>query len=220
MPDPGSSNTQTIKNRLKEETRKAIIEAGISAFAKLGYHGMKIAAVAREAGVANGTFYLHFKDKEALYREIVEIAGAKLASGIFAAHNFHGGKGGADRAEIEAVIEFTENHGRLMRIALDSSAPSGGGQDDLLAPLIELRVRELEAGTKAGHINPVIHPEIGARAEMGMALSVIQWWINHRNRASKEQVVDTLCHIRRAWAVTDSNVEDIDALLSQWDSRL
>ncbi len=219
MTEHSRGSPQSIKSKLKEETRSAIINAGIKAFAEFGYHGMKIAAVARQAGVANGTFYLHFKDKEALYREIVGIAGAKLASEIFAAHNFHGSKGSSERAEIEAVISFAEDHGNLMRIALDSSAPPSESQGDLLLPLVDLRIRELETGIKAGHVNPGIHPEIGARAEMGMVLSVIQWWISHRNKASKEQVVDTLCYIRRAWAATDSNVEDIDKLLSQWDSR-
>lgn len=220
MADEYFEEKKPIKDLLKEETRQRIIGSGIKAFSKLGFHGMKIAAVAREAGVANGTFYLHFKDKEALYSEIVRSATAKLASSIFAAHSYNASSGNSDRAEISAVIEFAENNRDLMRIALDSSAPDSHEQTDLFKPLIDIRIRELEKGVKEGHINPGIHPEIGARAEIGMMLSVIQWWMNNRGKASKEQLLDTLTQLRRSWAVTDSNVDDIDSLLSQWDSRL
>ncbi len=220
MSEKNSQSKATIKERLKEETRSAIIDEAIKAFSELGYHGMKIAAVAREAGVANGTFYLHFKDKEALYSEIVSMANSKLGSGIFAAHNFNGGKGDTDRAELQAVMDFAENHSDLMRIALDTSAPAAQSNTDLLAPLINIRISELEKGIKDGQIYSGIHPEIGARAEMSMALSVIQWWTNNRGKATKEQVLDTLCHIRRSWSAMEASTDDIDSLLSQWDSRL
>lgn len=220
MSDQYFEDKKPIKDRLKEETRLHIIRAGVRAFSELGFHGMKIAAVARDAGVANGTYYLHFKDKEALYIEIVRSAGAKLAAQIFAAHNYHGNGGNTDRAEIQAVLEFAEQNRDLMRIAMDSSAPEPHQQTDLFKPLIDIRIRELEKGVKEGHINPSIHPEVAARAEIGMMLSVIQWWLGNRSKATKEQLVDTMTQLRRSWAVTDSNVDDIDELLSQWDSRL
>lgn len=209
-----------LKGRLKEEIRQLIIHAGIRAFSDFGFHGMKIAAVAREAGVANGTFYLHFRDKEALYSEIVRLAAAKLASSIFAAHNYNATSGNSDRAEIEAVIDFAEKNKDLMRIALDNSVPDSNDKTDLFKPLIELRMDELKKGIKDGHIHRGIHPEIGARAEIGMILSVVNWWLANRNKATKEQLLNTLTHLRRSWAITDSNIDDIDSLLSQWDSRL
>lgn len=220
MSDNYREKQKPLKDQLKQETRHRIIQAGVKAFAEFGYHGMKIAAVARDAGVANGTFYLHFKDKQALFVDIVRAAVAKLASSIFAAHNYNGSSGNSDRAEIEVAIEFAERNRNLMRIALDSSAPELAEQPDIFAPLIDIRIRELKQGINEGHINPRINPEIGARAEIGMMMSVIQWWLNNRDKAGREEVIETLTQLRRSWAVTDSKVDDIDSLLSQWDSRL
>jgi len=221
MPTPtqDSENKAPIKDRLKEETRRNIVRAGTKAFAELGFHGMKIAAVAREAGVANGTFYLYFKGKEALYHEIIRLAGAKLAAQIFAAHNYHAAAGNADRAEIEAVLEFAEQNRYLMRIALDTVVPEAFRQTDLFKPLVDIRVRELERGVREGHINPAIHPEVGARAEIGMMLSVVHWWQGNRSSASKTQLVDTLVQLRRSWVINGTGIDDISQLLSQWDAR-
>ncbi len=55
------------------EKYESIIEAAVKAFAQYGYHNCQVSKVAREAGVADGTIYLYFENKEdiliSLYRE-------------------------------------------------------------------------------------------------------------------------------------------------------
>ncbi|WP_261133176.1 TetR/AcrR family transcriptional regulator [Bacillus sp. Marseille-Q3570] len=50
-----------------------IIDAAVTVIAKHGYHQSQISKIAREAGVADGTIYLYFKNKEdlliSLFRE-------------------------------------------------------------------------------------------------------------------------------------------------------
>lgn len=43
---------------------QAIIEAAIKVIAEHGYHNAQVAKIAREAGVAEGTIYLYFQNKE------------------------------------------------------------------------------------------------------------------------------------------------------------
>ena len=52
--------------------RQRIMSAAIKAFARNGYYQATIADVAREAGVAAGTIYLYFKNKDALLISIFE----------------------------------------------------------------------------------------------------------------------------------------------------
>ena len=54
-----------------EERRDQIIRIAMQRFATHGYHQTKISDIVREAGVAQGTFYWHFKSKEAIAEEIV-----------------------------------------------------------------------------------------------------------------------------------------------------
>src|SRR5690625_7779084 len=43
---------------------KQIIEAAVTVIAKNGYHAAQVSKIAKEAGVADGTIYLYFKNKE------------------------------------------------------------------------------------------------------------------------------------------------------------
>lgn len=46
------------------EKYQAIIEAAVKVIAEFGYHSAQVSKIAREAGVADGTIYLYFKNKE------------------------------------------------------------------------------------------------------------------------------------------------------------
>lgn len=56
----------------RAERRRAILEAALVIFSQQGFAGARLDDVARRAGVAKGTLYLHFTDKEALFRGLVE----------------------------------------------------------------------------------------------------------------------------------------------------
>ncbi len=61
------------KNRAEksEARRQAIVTAALEEFCARGFAAARLDDVAARAGVAKGTIYLHFDDKEALFREIV-----------------------------------------------------------------------------------------------------------------------------------------------------
>lgn len=43
---------------------RAILDAAVRVFAEHGYHNAQVSRIAREAGVADGTIYLYFKNKK------------------------------------------------------------------------------------------------------------------------------------------------------------
>src|SRR5437868_1862618 len=54
-----------------EARRAAILAAALEEFTARGYEGARLDDVARRAGVAKGTIYLYFADKESLFQELV-----------------------------------------------------------------------------------------------------------------------------------------------------
>lgn len=70
---PGS---KSASNRAERATarRAAIVAAGLDEFIARGFAATRLDDVAKRAGVAKGTIYLHFKDKEALFEELVRTA--------------------------------------------------------------------------------------------------------------------------------------------------
>ena len=78
-PKPASSRAERAADR-----RQAIIEAAFETFIQEGYAATRLDDVAKRAGVAKGTIYLHFKDKQALFEELVRSAIVPLASRLTA----------------------------------------------------------------------------------------------------------------------------------------
>tara|TARA_Y100001968_G_scaffold243875_1_gene227781 strand:+ start:1568 stop:2194 length:627 start_codon:yes stop_codon:yes gene_type:complete len=56
----------------KHSKRQQIIDAAVEVFARSGFHGSRVADVAREAEVADGTIYNYFKSKDDLLISIFE----------------------------------------------------------------------------------------------------------------------------------------------------
>ena len=63
---------QRQRHRQPVETRRALIEAAARIFNSAGYHSTDSNRIAREAGYAPGTFYVHFPDKLAIFLEVYE----------------------------------------------------------------------------------------------------------------------------------------------------
>ena len=55
------------------ERRAAIVEAALEEFIARGFAATRLDDIAKRAGVAKGTIYLHFKDKESMFEELVRI---------------------------------------------------------------------------------------------------------------------------------------------------
>src|SRR5262245_54783876 len=62
-------------------TRRRLVDAGPRLLRERGVGGLSASAVAREAGVAQPTFYVHFEHKDALLRTIAaeKIGGLRAA---------------------------------------------------------------------------------------------------------------------------------------------
>lgn len=54
------------------DKRKRILEGALKAFAKKGFYNTKVSEIAGEAGVADGTIYLYFKNKDDLLISLFE----------------------------------------------------------------------------------------------------------------------------------------------------
>ena len=68
---PGRPSSRALRSA---QRREAIIAAGLEEFIARGFAATRLDDVAKRAGVAKGTIYLHFKDKEALFEELIRTA--------------------------------------------------------------------------------------------------------------------------------------------------
>jgi AcrR family transcriptional regulator len=73
-------NRQSLRERLREATSREILAAAEQVFAELGLERASMAQIAERAGVAVGTLYNRFKDREALLEALLFERRADLLS--------------------------------------------------------------------------------------------------------------------------------------------
>lgn len=86
-------------------------------FVERGYHETRPQDIARHAGVANGTFYLHFADKQQAFLDFAEQAQNELLAQFSA--RLANVPAGYARWEgiVRTLIEFSEKHPGLLQAA-------------------------------------------------------------------------------------------------------
>lgn len=68
--DISLSTVDSLITRKKEEKRKRLLDAAYDCFTENTVSGTSIAEICAKAGIAKGTFYLYFKDKEDIVRAL------------------------------------------------------------------------------------------------------------------------------------------------------
>ena len=104
------------------DKREAILRAAIKVFAQKGYFNSKVADIAAEAGIADGTVYLYFKSKDEILHSIFDRAMAEFIE-----------EGRREIAEVEDPSE------KLRRIARLHLGRLGADRDMAIVFQIELR---------------------------------------------------------------------------------
>jgi len=66
-----SASAMTGREARSAERRKVILDAALDEFAERGFEAARLDDVAKRAGIAKGTIYLYFRDKETLFQELL-----------------------------------------------------------------------------------------------------------------------------------------------------
>jgi AcrR family transcriptional regulator len=189
---------RTAAERSREVTRERLLASGRALFARDGLHGVTSHAIAHEAGVAAGTFYLHFSDKGALFREIAGQTVAALRARLDAVRTEGLGVEESVRAHAQAMVSFSEDNRDLMRILFSGDVEAAAVEQDVLnelaASVAEVRRQRSDAGQLAQGLDPAVL----SQALVGMWARVLAWWTEDPSRAPGERVVETLTRIQLA----------------------
>src|SRR5205085_12275651 len=104
------------------DKREAILRAAIKVFANSGYFNSKVADIAREAGVADGTVSLYFKSREDILHSIFDRSVEESL-----------------RSAREQIKRASDPKEKLRRIALLHLERLGADRDVAVASQVELR---------------------------------------------------------------------------------
>ena len=172
-------------------TRRRILDAAEQVFGELGYHDASIVKLTEAAGVAQGTFYLYFDSKKAVFDELVRDLNRRVRHAMK-----EGSSRGKSRLEsellgFEAYFRFTSEHPALYRIIRQAEFVSPEmlryHYDRLSAGYIEA----LRAASDSGEIGEM-DAEVAAYALMGLGEMIGMRWILWGDGPLPERVSEEL----------------------------
>jgi AcrR family transcriptional regulator len=199
LDEPGEASADPRRSapaRSRTATRGRLLDAGKSLFAERGIHGVTSHDIARRAGVAAGTFYLHFQDKAELFREIALEAVALLRSQLEQAVNAEPNAKSAVRAHAEALVCFAEQNREVIRILFSHDGEAAAIESDVLDQLASTIEAARQRRIESGDMPAELEPAVLAQALVGMWARVVAWWAEDPTRAERERVIATLVHIQ------------------------
>ena len=138
------------RERTKAANRAALVAAARDAFGELGFEAVGVRDIVRRTGLASGTFYNYFPDKEAVFRAVVEATGAEARRRVHEARagerDLEGFVAAGYRAYFAFIVEdpatfafLRRNVGTLATAGLEHVLPLGAAE--LEADLGELVAR-------------------------------------------------------------------------------
>ena len=189
--------------RSRQATRARLLESGRLLFAKHGLHGVTTHDIAHRAEVASGTFYLHFKNKREVFREIVDGSVSELIERMdnAALPYLDDLKRTLDMqgfvtAQAEAMVGFAEENREMIRILFSADTDAAAVGSDvlsLLASTVAEGRRELMA---AGVVPSDVDAAVLGQAVVGMWAQVLSWWSEDPTRVSRNVLIESLTRIQ------------------------
>ena len=194
-----SARTLTPLRPNTGDKREAILRAAIGVFAHNGYFNSKVADIAKEAGVADGTVYLYFKSKEEILHSIFDRSVEEAISEA--------------RKQLDQISDPKE---RLRRIALLHLERLGADRDLAVVFQVELRgstkfmeefsaagfaeylmlIRTaFEEGQRVGIFRPELNAKVVSKILFGALDEMATNWILSKRRYKLAPMADQVLDI-------------------------
>jgi AcrR family transcriptional regulator len=202
----GYDMTDDSVRRLREMPVKTsadqILKAAAKVFHRRGYHGAKVSEITKEAGVAQGTFYLYFPSKEQAFVELMQGFGDKIRDAVLELEwSRVGTLEDLRQQDVDLCVKIFEVCAENRNVAglFFNATPSA---DERSMALLEEFMRDIEGiiaqqlvdGMERGYIRS-LKAETIARAVVGLYVNIIVRTIigegrSHGLRELAEDLVD------------------------------
>lgn len=158
-------------------TRAKLLVAAENVFETVGYHEASIVKITEQAGVALGTFYVHFPGKKEIFDEVVMDLSRRVRQAMS-----EGARGATDRIEAErlgfdAFFRFTAEHPALYRIIRQAEFVSPEAMRAHYDAICGGYVTGLTRAQESGEIRDDIDPTVAAWALMGAGELIGMRWV-------------------------------------------
>ena len=170
-----------MKPNKNKEKYFRIIQSATRVFARRGFYQAKVSEIAREAGVADGTIYLYFENKDdiliSLFEEqmrvVLENMKAQVASRDSAVHRLEQFALGHLK-----LIEQNKDMAEIIQVELrQSSKFMKSYKNEHFAQYLDLIADIIREGQEEGIFKEDIVPDVAKRAIFGALDELSRYWV-------------------------------------------
>ena len=153
------------------DRRRTILRAAIDVFARKGYHGCRIADVAREAGVAYGLVYHYFKNKDELLETVFDAGWSGFVTRLRAVAEGEGSLTQKVHGISAVAFEAYRVDPRAVRVLILEIARSPAGarvnRETAFAEVIKMSAQMLAKAQADGELREDVDPLLAATLLFG-----------------------------------------------------
>ena len=163
---------ERFRDRMRRERTDVILREAAGLASEHGWVALRVEDVARRAGIAKGTIYLDFKDKDELIGAAIRRSMGELLSLMQGAADGsqEGERLGAALGVLTHLPVERPDLAALLRCTHSGEAGSHGALDDIEAFLI----RVIQKAQGLGDVSPAVDPEFAAQSTLAAA-SIPSW---------------------------------------------
>jgi AcrR family transcriptional regulator len=152
-PKPPRTKDVAVPNENKgARTRRKLLEAAEKVLVTYDYHDASIAKITEAAGVAQGTFYLYFASKKAIFDEVVADLNRRVRHAMTEAARGATTRLEAERLGFAGFFHFTTEHPALYRVIRQAEFVSPGALRSHYEKIAEGYVPPLHDAMETGEV--------------------------------------------------------------------
>ena len=189
-----------------DRSRRRILDAAEKVFADLGFHAASIVKITEAAGVAQGTFYIYFESKQAVFEEVLLDLNHRVRQAMAEGASGATTRVEAERGGFEGFFRFTAEHPALYRVIRQAEFVAPALLERHYAAIAGGYVDGLRDAMAAGEIAPA-DPEVVAWALMAVGEMVGMRWVlwPHATAIPPEVFEQTMAFVTRALGTSSTN---------------
>jgi AcrR family transcriptional regulator len=172
-----------------QRTREKLLKAAEHVFGEKGYERASIADITRKGGVALGTFYVYFPDKQSIFVEVVDGLGARLRRLIAESVVGCTTRMEVEREGLRTFFQFASKHRNLYRVVRQAEFVDEACYRRYYDNFARGYVRGLTKAMAAGEVRRV-DPEALAYCLMGIGDFLGMRWVMWDGEKGLEKVLD------------------------------
>jgi TetR/AcrR family fatty acid metabolism transcriptional regulator len=181
------------------EKRRAILHAAVRVFAEKGYHGCRIADVARAAGVAYGLVYHYFRNKDELLESVFAEQWAILMNAIQAIDEGPGTACDKLAGIYGFVFDVYKTAPAAVRVLIlevtrTTHALRAGSTRETFERAVQLVADVVRQGRDRGELRPDVDPVVAATAILGALELAVSGMVVGLVPARTEEEIDLAKH--------------------------